>query len=75
MPVSDAAGSLRLINAVLDGEAGPARDIVVLNAGAAIYVAGLAASLAEGVSVATDTILSGKAKQTLQALVEVSNSV
>jgi len=73
--VSDAGESLRLINAVFDGEPGPARDIVVMNAGAAIYVAGLAATLAEGVAMAADTIQSGKAKQTLQALIEVSNSV
>jgi len=72
---TDAADSLRLINSVLDGEAGPARDIVVLNAGAAIYVAGLAETLAEGVTQAAGVIQSGKAKQTLQALVDVSNSV
>ena len=72
---ADAADSLRLINSVLDGEAGPARDIVVLNAGAAIYVAGLAGTLAEGVTQAAMVIESGKAKQTLQSLVDVSNSV
>ena len=75
LAVADAADSLRIINAVFDGEAGPARDIVVLNAGAAIYAAGLADSLAGGVKLASETIRSGKAKQTLQALVEVSNSV
>jgi len=73
--VADAADSLRMINAVFDGEQGPASDIVALNAGAAIYVAGLADSLARGVELAVDTIGSGKAKQTLQALVEASNSV
>ncbi len=73
--VADAAGSLRMINAVFDGEAGPARDIVALNAGAAIYAAGLAATLVEGVKLAGDAIDSGKAKQTLRALVDVSNSV
>ena len=72
---ADAADSLRLINSVLDGEAGPARDIVVLNAGAAIYVAGLAETLAQGITQAAEVIQSGKAKQTLQALVDVSNSV
>ena len=73
--VADAADSLRMINAVFDGEQGPASDIVALNAGAAIYVAGLAESLARGVELAAETIGSGKAKQTLQALVEASNSV
>ena len=73
--VQDAADSLRMINAVFDGEAGPAHDIVALNAGAAIYAAGRADSLAEGVGKAVDVISSGKAKQTLQALVDASNSV
>ena len=72
--VSDAAESLRMINAVLDGEPGPAHDIVALNSGAAIYAAGLTTTLADGVSLAIETIQSGKAKQTLQTLVEVSNS-
>jgi anthranilate phosphoribosyltransferase len=46
-----------------------------MNAGAAIYAAGLAATLAEGMTLAGDAISTGRAKQTLQALVEVSNSV
>jgi anthranilate phosphoribosyltransferase len=73
--VADANESLQTINTVFDGQAGPARDIVTLNAGAAIYAAGIAASLAAGVSLAADAIDSGKAQQTLQALVDVSNSV
>jgi len=54
---------------VLDNVAGPARDIVVLNAGAAIYAAGVAGSLAEGVERANAAIASGAAKAKLQALV------
>ena len=73
--VADAAESLQMINAVFKGDAGPARDIVVMNAGAAIYVAGLAATLAEGMTLAAATIDSGRAKQTLQALVDVSRKV
>ena len=72
--VDDAAGSLRLINAVFAGEPGPAHDIVALNAGAAIYAAGLTSTLADGVTLAIETIQSGRAKQTLQDLVEVSGS-
>lgn len=73
--VSDAQASLAMINGVFANQPGPARDIVMLNAGAAIYVAGLADSLAAGVTIAGDVIESGKAAATLAALVEVSNAV
>jgi anthranilate phosphoribosyltransferase len=56
--------------AVLDGEAGPARSIVVLNAGAAIYVADGAPTLAEGVRAAEQAIDSGAARATLERFVE-----
>ena len=72
--VEDAGQSLALINSVLGNQAGPALDIVKLNAGAAIYAAGLTSSLAEGVESAADVIASGKAKQTLESLVSISNS-
>jgi len=72
--VENAGQSLALINSVLGNQAGPALDIVKLNAGAAIYAAGLTSSLAEGVESAADVIASGKAKQTLESLVSVSNS-
>jgi anthranilate phosphoribosyltransferase len=55
--------------AVLDGEAGPRRDLVLLNAGAAIYVGGSAVSLAEGVEKAGLAIASGAAKELLERLV------
>lgn len=73
--VEDAQQSLAMIRSVLDGEQGPAHDIVALNAGAAIYAAGMAPSLAEGVARADEVIRDGRAKQTLAALVEVSNAV
>ncbi|HUT42066.1 MAG TPA: anthranilate phosphoribosyltransferase [Gammaproteobacteria bacterium] len=72
--VSDAQASLAMINAVFAGVLGPARDIVALNAGAAIYAAGLVATLADGVELAGETIASGKAQQTFQALIEVSRA-
>lgn len=59
--VADASESLALIDSVLAGDSGPARDIVLLNAGAAIYVAGIAGTLAEGVSAAAESIDSGRA--------------
>ena len=72
--VADARESLNVIESVLDNVAGPARDIVCLNAGAAIYVAGLAASLEEGVERAQQVIASGAAKQKLAQLVKLSKS-
>jgi anthranilate phosphoribosyltransferase len=59
---------------VLNNEVGAARDIVQLNAGAAIYVAGLAATLKEGVAKADQVIASGAAKTKLEQLVAQSNS-
>jgi anthranilate phosphoribosyltransferase len=72
--VNSAGQSLAIINSVLEGRAGPALDIVKLNAGAAIYAAGLTSSLAGGVAAAADVIRTGKAKQTFESLVRVSNS-
>lgn len=66
--------SLANIQAVLNGEPGPAADIVLLNAGAAIYVAGKASSHAEGVQMARDVIAAGKAADTLKALMAISSS-
>jgi anthranilate phosphoribosyltransferase len=55
--------------AVLDGEPGPSRDVVLLNAAAALYVSGLAESLWEGVALARDAITTGAAKAKLDRLV------
>lgn len=60
---------------VLDGKPGPARDIVILNAGAAIYVANRATDLAGGVKVAQEAIESGKARQKLEELVAFTNHI
>lgn len=67
--VDDAAQSLELIYSVLEDEAGPARDIVCMNAGAAIYATGLADSLADGVKKAAEVISSGEARNRLDRLV------
>lgn len=67
--VEDSASSLALIEAVLDGQAGAARDIVVLNAGAGVYVSGLADSLQRGVEMAQQSIDNGKAKAAKEAYV------
>lgn len=73
--VEGAAQSLAMIEAVFDDQPGPARDIVCLNAGAAIYAANLATSLQQGVVLASEAIASGRAKQTLASLVYASNAV
>ena len=53
--------SRALLQAVLDNEVGPARDIVILNAGVALYAADLVPGIAEGVALAREAIASGKA--------------
>ncbi|NEU13899.1 anthranilate phosphoribosyltransferase [Methylobacterium sp. BTF04] len=62
------------LSRVLDGAAGAYRDIAVLNAGAALVVAGTASSLSEGVARAVTAIDSGAARATLATLVTVSNA-
>lgn len=69
----DSEDSLAIIKAVMDNKSGPAKDIVCLNAGAAIYVAGLASSLAEGVARAEEVIASGEVKNKLDELIAATN--
>jgi anthranilate phosphoribosyltransferase len=64
-PEENAAAS----RAVLEGESGPRRDLVLLNAGAAIYVGGFAGDLGEGVTKAADAVDSGAAGQVLDRLI------
>lgn len=73
--VEDPAESLSLLNAVLDNQPGPARDIVVLNAGAAIYAADVVASFAEGVSMADDVIANGAARERFDALIALAKAL
>jgi anthranilate phosphoribosyltransferase len=72
--VDSAEQSLAMIRGVFADNPGPARDIVCLNAGAAIYVSGCADSLAAGVEAARAAISSGKAAAVLQNLVARSNA-
>lgn len=65
----DAAHNAAIIRGVLAGEAGPARDVVLLNAGAALLVCGKVAALRDGIAVAAQAIDSGAAARTLDALV------
>lgn len=72
--VNDPAESLLMLRAVLAGEAGPARDIVQLNAGAAIYAAGCAETLAAGVARAGEILASGEAAARLERLIALTAS-
>jgi anthranilate phosphoribosyltransferase len=68
----DAAENARLVRGVLAGEHGPRRDVVLMNAAAALLAAGAATDLAAGIVMARDSIDSGKAVAALEALVAVS---
>jgi anthranilate phosphoribosyltransferase len=68
--VEEAAEAIR---SVLKGERGPRRDIVALNAGAAIMVAGLAADLSSGIRRAEQVIDAGAAAKALQRLIRITN--
>jgi anthranilate phosphoribosyltransferase len=66
--IKDAAESKAMVLDVLAGKAGPARDIVLLNAGAAIYVSGIADSIEAGIAKAEEVIDSGAALKKLDQL-------
>jgi anthranilate phosphoribosyltransferase len=70
----DPAASAAIARAILGGEPGPRRDVVILNAAAALEVAGRAASLADGLRVAAEAIDSGAAAATLERWVGVSQN-
>lgn len=74
LTVDDAQQSLSVIKKVFDNTPGAAMDIVALNAGAAIYAAGVADSLEAGVNAAKEVIANGSARDKLTALVELSQS-
>ncbi len=73
--VETAEQSAAVLQQVLAGELGPARDIVLANAGAAIYLAGLSDTLEDGVERAGEVIDSGAAAATLASLAELSNQL
>ena len=72
LAVIDAESSLVMVNSVLDNKAGSARDIVILNAGAAIYAANITDSLATGFEKAAQVIASGAARAKFDALIAYS---
>ena len=62
-----------ITTAILKGERGPKRDVILMNAGAGLYIAGKSDSIAEGIKFAAELIDSGKALATLEAFVKESN--
>ncbi len=72
--VDNVTRSLELVRNVLDNRPGPVRDIVLLNAGAALYVAGLSDNIKAGVQLAANTLASGAAKKKLDELATLSQS-
>lgn len=69
----DAEINAKITMDILTGTKGHRRDIVALNAGAAIYVAGIAPSVEEGIEMARESIDSGRALEKLKAVVEFTN--
>jgi anthranilate phosphoribosyltransferase len=65
--------SAAIVRGVLQGDKGPTRDVVLLNGGAALYVGGSAVTIQDGIRLAAESIDSGKAKEKLSRLVEMSN--
>ncbi|WP_028914472.1 MULTISPECIES: anthranilate phosphoribosyltransferase [Pseudoxanthomonas] len=75
LKVEDAAQSRGMLLAVLDGAPGPARDIVLLNAAAALYVSGVAEDIPDGIGRARQAIDSGAARAALDRYVQTSRAL
>ena len=73
LKVANREESVQCIQRALANEDGPIRDVVLLNAGAALYCSGVAASVGEGVKRAREAVASGKAAAKLSQFVSVSN--
>ena len=71
----DAAENAAIVRSILSGQAGPRRDVVLMNAAAALLAAGKAADLAEGVALARHSIDSGRAMAALDALAALSRQL
>lgn len=69
-----AAENADMVRRLLEGERGPRRDVVLLNAGAALLVAGVAGTLAEGVQVASASVDNGRAAEALDGMRRMSQS-
>jgi anthranilate phosphoribosyltransferase len=70
----DAAENAAIVSRLLDGQPGPARDVVLLNAGASLFVAGRAGTIRDGIARAALAIDSGAARETLDKMVRSSQA-
>src|SRR5579872_4991170 len=70
----DAHENARIIESILNGVRGPARDVVLMNAGAALFIAGAAGSIEDGIVAASRAIDRGDARSTLSRLVSISTA-
>jgi anthranilate phosphoribosyltransferase len=68
----DARTNAKVLVDLLEGQPGPVRDIVLLNAGAGLFLTGRAASVREGIALAGEAIDTGRAKAALESLVRVT---
>jgi anthranilate phosphoribosyltransferase len=71
----DAKMNARIARDILDGQGGPCGDVVAANAGAALYVSGLAPTIRDGVALAQESIASGRARQKLEELIAVTREL
>jgi anthranilate phosphoribosyltransferase len=71
----DIAANAAIARAILAGEEGARRDVVIANAGAALYVGGLAPTIPDGITLAREALASGAALRKLQELVAVTNEL
>ena len=75
LKVADATESKAVLLGVLDNNPGPAREIVCLNAGAALYTANLVSDIGAGIALARETIASGAARAKLDEFIACTNQV
>ena len=75
LKVANAAESIAKIREALDNQPGPARDIVLLNTGTALYAAGVASSIVDGVNRAREAIASGAARAKLEQFAKLTQSL
>jgi anthranilate phosphoribosyltransferase len=75
LKVETAEQSRAMLQQVLDNQAGPARDIVIFNAGVALYAANVAPDIREGIAKARAAVESGAARAKLDQLVATSKSL
>jgi anthranilate phosphoribosyltransferase len=75
LKVANAAESIAKIREALDNQPGPARDIVLLNTGTALYAAGVASSIVDGVDRAREAVASGAARAKLEQFAKLTQSL